>query len=168
MYPKFWSDSLCPKCCESMQLHGISILGSIILPHLIAILLETNLHWLMNSIWIFCDEQQSVDGGITASSLVLATGPGNLPAVRVQTAKTVQFGYKHVQKPDPLHLVVPNPDPYPSTHRSCRVWLDTLVPISSSSFQVFLFMVALWYSIANRKILTLVYCCSFLLHWLPI
>ena len=28
------------------------------------------------------------------------------------------------------------PDPHPSTHLFCRVWLDPLVPISSSAFQV--------------------------------
>jgi hypothetical protein len=48
-------------------------------------------------------------------SLVLATGPGNLPAVRVRTAKTVQFGSRQVQKPNPQLLGGPNPDPYPST-----------------------------------------------------
>jgi hypothetical protein len=39
--------------------------------------------------------------------LVLATGPGNPPAVRVRTGKTVRFGSRTVQKPDPQHLVNP-------------------------------------------------------------
>ena len=100
--------------------------------------------------------------------LVLATGPGNPPAVRVQTAKTVRFGSKPVQNLDLLHLGRPNPDPYPSTRGLCRVWLDPSVPISGSSILVFLFMVAIRYPIANRKILTLVYRCPFLMYWLPL
>jgi len=99
--------------------------------------------------------------------VVLATGPGKLPAVRVRTAHTVQLGSKPIQKPNQLHLGGPNPDSYPSTHAFCRVWLDPSVPISSSSFRVFLFMVAFRYPIPNRKILTLVYRCPFLMYWPP-
>ena len=43
--------------------------------------------------------------------VVLATGPGNPPAVRVRTGKTVRFGSRTVQKPDPQRLGGPNPDP---------------------------------------------------------
>jgi hypothetical protein len=68
--------------------------------------------------------------------LVLATGPGNPPAVRVWTAKTGRFGSRPVQKPDPLTLGGPNPDPYPSTRGFRRVWLDPSVPISGSAFRV--------------------------------
>jgi len=100
--------------------------------------------------------------------LVLATGPGNPPAVRVWTTKIVQFGSKPVQKPDPLHLGGPNPDLYPSTRGFCRVWLDLSVSISGSGIRVFLFIVAFRYPIANRKILTLVYRCPFLIYWLPL
>jgi hypothetical protein len=103
-----------------------------------------------------------------ASMLVLATGPGNPPAVRVRTAKTVRFGSKPVQKPDPLHLGGSNPDPYPSTRGFCRVWLDPSVPISGSGIRVILFMVAFRYPIANRKILTLVDRCPFLMYWPPL
>ena len=104
----------------------------------------------------------------TVTRLLLATGPGNPPAVRVRTAKTVRFGSKPIQKPDPLHLGGPNLDPYPSTRRFCRVSLDLSVPISGSGFQVILFMVAFRYPIANPKILTLIDCCPFLMYWPPL
>ena len=67
---------------------------------------------------------------------MLATGPGNPPAVRVWTAKTGRFGSKPGQKPDPLTLGRPNPDPYPSTRVFRRVWLDLSGPISGSAFRV--------------------------------
>jgi hypothetical protein len=86
--------------------------------------------------------------------VVLATGPGNPPAVRVRTGKTVRFGSRTVQKPDPQRLGGPNPDPYLSTRGFCRVWLDPSVPISGSVFRVFLFMVAFRYPTVNRKIST--------------
>jgi len=70
------------------------------------------------------------------ADLVLATGPGNLPAVRVWTAKTDWFGSRTVQKPDTQTLGGPNPDPYPSTRRFRRFWLDPSVPISGSAFRV--------------------------------
>jgi hypothetical protein len=68
--------------------------------------------------------------------IVLATGPGNPPAVRVWTAKTGWFGSRTGQKPDPQTLGGPNPDPYPSTRVFCRVWLDPSGPISGSAFRV--------------------------------
>jgi len=68
--------------------------------------------------------------------LVLATGPGNTPAVRVWTAKTGRFGAKHGLNPDPLTLGGPHPRPYPSTRGFRRVWLDPLGPISGSEFRV--------------------------------
>jgi len=55
--------------------------------------------------------------------LVSATGPGNPPAVRILTRKTVQFGSRPIQKPDPQLLGGPNPDPYPWTRGCCQVWL---------------------------------------------
>jgi len=71
-----------------------------------------------------------------ATSLVLATGPGNLPAVRIWTAKTGRYGSRPGQKPHPPTLSGPNPDLYPSTRRFRRVWLDPSVPISGSAFRV--------------------------------
>jgi len=68
--------------------------------------------------------------------LVLATGPGNRPVVRVWTAITGRFDSKPGQKPDPLTLGRPNPDPYPSTRGFRRVWLDPSGPISGSAFRV--------------------------------
>jgi len=101
-------------------------------------------------------------------SVVLATGPGNPPAVRVWTGKTVRFGSRTVQKPDPEHIGGPNPDPYPSTHGFCRVWLDPSVRISGSSFRVFLFMVAFRYPTVLCKILPLVHHCLCSIDWLPL
>ena len=70
------------------------------------------------------------------TAVVLATCPGNLPAVRVWTAKTGRFGSRPVQKPDLLTLGRPNPDRYPSTRRFRWVWRDLSVPISGSAFRV--------------------------------
>jgi hypothetical protein len=48
---------------------------------------------------------------LTDLGLELATGPGNPPAVRFQTAKTVQFRTKPVQKCYLLHLARAKPGP---------------------------------------------------------
>jgi hypothetical protein len=69
-------------------------------------------------------------------SLVLATGPGNPPAVRVWSAKMSRFGSRPGQTPDPLTLGGPNPDPYPSISGFRRVWLDSSGPFSGSAFRV--------------------------------
>ena len=79
---------------------------------------------------------QAENSNLTLTDLVLATGPGNPPAVRVWTAKTGRFGSRPVQETDPLTLGGPNPDPYPSTRGFRRVWLDPSVPISGSAFRV--------------------------------
>jgi hypothetical protein len=100
--------------------------------------------------------------------IVLATGLGNVPAVWVQTGKTVWFGSRTVQKPHPQHLRGPNPDLYASTRGLCRVWLDPSVPISGSVFQVVLFMVAFKYPTVNREILTFAHHCSFQMNRLPL
>jgi hypothetical protein len=100
--------------------------------------------------------------------VVLATGPGNPPAVRVWTGKTVRFDSRTVQKPDPELLGGPNPYPYPSTCGLCWVWLDPSVPVSSSPFGVFLFMVAVKYVTVMCKILTLVHHSLYLFHWRPL
>jgi hypothetical protein len=100
--------------------------------------------------------------------VVLAMGPGNPPAVQIRTANMVWLGSKAVQKPDPLHLGGPNSDPNPSKGELCRVWLDPSGPISGSGLRAFQFMVAFRYPIANRKILSLEYHCSFLMYWPPL
>jgi hypothetical protein len=68
--------------------------------------------------------------------LVLATGPGNPPVVRIWTAKSGGFVSRATQKPDQMTLGRPNPDPYPSTRRFRLVWLDLSVPISGSGFRM--------------------------------
>ena len=102
------------------------------------------------------------------SQVVLATGPGNSPVVRLWTTKTVWSGSRTVQKPDLQRPGGPNPAPYMSTRGFCRVWLDPSVPISGSGFRVFLFMVAFRYPTVLRKILTLVHHCLCLFYWLPL
>ena len=69
------------------------------------------------------------------SLIVLATGPGNPPAVWVWTAETGRLGSKPGQKPDPLTCGRPNPDLYLSTRGFRQVWLDPSGSISSSVFQ---------------------------------
>jgi len=100
--------------------------------------------------------------------LVLATGPGNQPAVRIWTGKTVWFGSRHVEKPDAELLGGPNPYPYPLTCGFCWVWLDPSVPVSGSPFRVVLFMVAVKYVTVMCKISTLVHHSLYLFHWRPV
>jgi len=100
--------------------------------------------------------------------VVLATGTGNLPAVRVWTGKMVWFGSRPVQIPDPELLGGPNPYPYPSTHGFCRVGLHPSVPVYGSPFRVFLFMVAVRYVTVMCNIITLVHHSLYLFHWWPL
>jgi len=95
-------------------------------------------------------------------------GPGNPPAVRVWTGKTVRFGPRTVQKPDSQLFGGPNPAPYPSTPGYRRVWLYQSGSISGSAFQVFLFLVRFRYPTVNCKILTMVLHCHFLMYWKPL
>jgi len=90
------------------------------------------------------------------AQLVLATGAGNPPAVRVWTGNTVQFGSRTIQKPDPLLLGGPKPAPYPSTCGFGRGWRDLSGPISGLAFWVVIFMVSFRYPTVNRGILTMV------------
>jgi hypothetical protein len=83
-------------------------------------------HTMVSRLWRSCRR----------SFLVLATGPGNPPAVRVWTTKTGRFKFKPIQTPDPLTVGGPHPDPYTSTSRFRRVCLDPAVPISGSAFRV--------------------------------
>jgi hypothetical protein len=102
------------------------------------------------------------------SNLVLPMGRCLLPVVRVRTANTVRFSFKSIQKCHPLHLGGPNLEPYLLTCPLCQVWPVPSVPISGSCFQIFLCMVTFKYPIDNRKILTFVYCCPFLMDWPPL
>ena len=80
--------------------------------------------------------QPQTNNDAPAPPLVLATGPANLPAVRVWTPKTGWVGSKTIQRLDPQTLGGPNPDPYTSTRGFRRVWRDPSVPISGSAFRV--------------------------------
>jgi len=100
--------------------------------------------------------------------IVLATGPGNPPAVQVWIGKTVGFGSRIVQIPNPLLHGGPNPDQYLSTRGFYWVYLDLSVPIPCSGYRVFLFMVAFRYPTANRKMLSLVHCSPVLTYWPPL
>jgi len=100
--------------------------------------------------------------------LVLATGPGNPPAVRVCTGKTVPFSSRPIKKPDQFLLGSPNPAPYLLTRGFPWVWLDPSGPISGFAFWVILFMVTFRYPTVNRKILAMVHRCSFWMYWPPL
>jgi len=100
--------------------------------------------------------------------LVRAAGRGTQPALQVRTTKTVWFGLRPVQKPDLLPLGGAIPYPYPSTQGYCQVQLGPLVQISNSAFRVFLCPIAFRYCTVNRKVLTLVCYCLFLMLWLPL
>jgi len=108
--------------------------------------------------------EDSITSGYS-TGIVLATDPGNPPAVRVWTGKTVRFGSRPIQSPDPELLGRPNPYQYPSTRGFCQVWLDPSVPVSGSPFRVFLFMVAVKYVTVMCKILTLVHHSLYWFHW---
>jgi len=102
------------------------------------------------------------------SPVVLGMCQGNPPAVWVWTGKTGRFGSRPVQKPDLQPLGGTNLYPKPSTCGICRIWLDLSVPISGSSFRVFLFMVASRYPTVMCTILALVHHCLYLFYWLPL
>jgi hypothetical protein len=88
---------------------------------------------------------------LTILTTIVSNGLGNTGAVEVWTGKRVRFGPRFVQKSRPQSLGWPNLDPYPSTGGFGRVWFDLSVPISSSVFRVFLFMVAFRYPTVNHK-----------------
>ena len=99
---------------------------------------------------------------------MLATGLGNPAAVRVCTGKTVQFGSRPNQKPNPVLLGGPDLHSYMSYRVFCQVWLGPLVPVSGSPFRVFPFMVTVWYVPVMCKISTLVHHSLYLFHWWPL
>jgi len=108
------------------------------------------------------------NGAIDCTQVVLAMGPGNPPAVRVWSGKTVRFTSICLQKPNLELLGGANPYPYRSTCGFFGVWLDLSVPISGSRSQVFLFMVAVRYATVMCKISTLVHDSLHLFYWLPL
>ena len=99
---------------------------------------------------------------------MLATGPGNTPAVQVWTGITVRFSSRTVQKPNPLLLGSPNPALYSSTRGFPLVWLDPSGPIYGFAFCVVLCMDAFRYLTVYRKTFTMVRRCSFGMNLLPL
>lgn len=100
--------------------------------------------------------------------LVFETGHGNLPAVRVGTAKTVRFISRFIPKPDKLNLGRPIPNRCLSTYGFCWVWLVLSVPISGSGVQRLLCLVAFRYHTVHRKIFSLVHHCAFLMYFVSL
>jgi hypothetical protein len=98
--------------------------------------------------------------------VVLETGPGNRPGVRIWTRITVQFGSRPVQQPDSQLLHGPNSYLYLWTYSLCHVCLDPSVPISGAVFVVIRCMIAVRYVTVICKILSLVHYSLYLLHWL--
>jgi len=88
--------------------------------------------------------------------LVLATGLGDAAAVRIWTGKMVWFGSRNVQDPSLLLLGGPNLAPDASTLGFCRVWQDSMGPISGFAFWVALFMVAFRYPTVDHHIITMI------------
>jgi len=82
-------------------------------------------------------------------------GPGDPPVVRVWTAHMGRFRTRPVQKPDPLTLGEPNPNPSVFTHRLSLDSLDPSVPISGC-----LFRVSHWWSHSDMLLLIAKYW-----HW---
>jgi len=99
--------------------------------------------------------------------LVLSTDPGNLPVVRIWTAKMGLFGSRPGRKPNPLPLGRTNPDPSRSTQGVCGVWLDPSVWNFGAAFLVSQFVVTFRYATDNRRIWTSVHHCLFSMYWPP-
>jgi len=99
--------------------------------------------------------------------LVLATGPGNLPAVWVWTSKTDYLGSRPIQNPDQLPLGRLNLDLYPSTRGFCQVSLDPSVPITGFSFWVSILIVTFRSATVDGKISTLACYYVFLMYSPP-
>ena len=117
-----------------------------------------------------CPGTPDLDAGppVDGPNLVLASGLGNRPAVRVWTGKTVRFGPRTVWKPLLRLLGGQNPAPYLSTHGFWRVWQELSGPIFGFAFQIVLFMVAFRCPTVNCKILTMVRHCSFGMYRPPL
>ena len=98
---------------------------------------------------------------------MFATGPGNLPAVWVETTKMCLFHSRPVQNPHLQLLGGRNPAVDSSIHGCCRAWLDPSVPITGSCYRAILLKVALRYRTVYRNILILVHHCLFSILWPP-
>jgi len=77
------------------------------------------------------------------------------------------FGSRPIKQPDPLPLGRPILDTYLPTRSSASIWVDLLLPISSSVFWVSLFRVAFRYATVKYKVLTLVHRRLFWMYWPP-
>ena len=99
-------------------------------------------------VWSF---QQSKGCTVTSiQRLVLATGPGNPPAVRVLTCGSVWFGSRTGQKPEPLFSWwdVTRPG-----HRSAGIWPGwSQTPVSNLWFLHLWFQLSMWVLIVLRHI----------------
>jgi len=128
-------------------------------------------HHLRTQSWVFplClfFPWSRVDTGYSII-VVLATGPGNPPAVCVWTTNMVRLGSRTIQKPEPLLPGGRNLSPYPSIRGYFRVCLDPSGPISSFAFWVFLFMVTFRYPTVDCKILAIVLQRDCLMYWQPL
>jgi hypothetical protein len=94
---------------------------------------------------------------------VLATGLGNLPVVRDRTANTVQFEFHHGPKSRPSALWRAIPGLVPVNPRV----LPGLAKPLGLNLTFWLSGISIYGSIqiSYCKILTLVYCCPFLMYW---
>ena len=54
---------------------------------------------------------------------------------------------------------------YTSTHGFCQIWLEPLVPITTSGYQFVLLMVTLRYPTVNPNILNFICHCPLLIFW---
>jgi hypothetical protein len=104
----------------------------------------------------------------TSQLLVVATGLGNTPAVRMWTTYTVRFGSRTEHNSDPLLLGGPILYLYPSCHGLCWGSLDTLGPISGLQLCIVLLLVVFWYHPIKWNIISLRHHCLCLLYSRPL
>jgi len=100
--------------------------------------------------------------------ILLVLDPGNLPTVQVYTAKPLPFCSRSIENADPLLLCVRTMYCYQSTSRFCWVWEHPSVPICTSGFLAFPFIVIYRFPTVNCKMLTFLCNCLFLMYWPPL
>jgi hypothetical protein len=93
--------------------------------------------------------------------------PRNLLVVQVWAASTIWFGFSTVHEPYLQHIGGWILDPYLSTGGFYDLPLDLLIPASDSDVWGFLFTVLFRYPTVNRKILTTISHCHYMMHCLP-